>query len=279
MATAIDALTSPTLKHLRESWWDDEFTEFLVETLRPRAGNRILDVGCGEGLAQVSIGRRHISQIRLVGIDLDAAKVAVARRETAAHNQRVGFAAADASRLPFATGAFDSLFCIAVLQHIGDVTLAVSECARVTAEGGRLVAVEPDNSARYAFSSLPSGERTFQAAARFFSALARARGDRTDAAIGPKLPELFTRHGIDPISVRLFPVSQSRLGVPAPSLWSERRDAIERLTSQAPTADVGALGRELLDLLAAYEQDAARAGSAFVEIQNTMLFATVGQKK
>jgi hypothetical protein len=32
----IDALAAPTLKHVRELWWDDTFTEFLVETLRPR---------------------------------------------------------------------------------------------------------------------------------------------------------------------------------------------------------------------------------------------------
>ena len=41
----IDALISPTLKYLRERWWNDEFNDFLTETLRPRAGNRILDVG------------------------------------------------------------------------------------------------------------------------------------------------------------------------------------------------------------------------------------------
>ena len=45
MAAAIDALTSPTLKHLREAWWDGQFTEFLAETLKPKPGNRILDVG------------------------------------------------------------------------------------------------------------------------------------------------------------------------------------------------------------------------------------------
>ena len=31
----IDALTSQTLKHLREQWWDEQFTEFLAETLKP----------------------------------------------------------------------------------------------------------------------------------------------------------------------------------------------------------------------------------------------------
>ena len=75
VTATIDALTSPTLKHLREAWWDDVFTEFLAETLKPRSGNRILDVGCGEGLAEVALGRLHISQVRLVGVDLVVAKV------------------------------------------------------------------------------------------------------------------------------------------------------------------------------------------------------------
>ena len=276
--TAIDGLTSPTLKHLREHWWDDEFTEFLAETLKPRPGNRILDVGCGEGLAEVSIGRLHISQVRLVGVDRVVSKVLAARHETASHNQRVGFAAGDACHLPFVDGAFDSLFCVAVLQHIRDVDSAVRECARVTAPGGRLVAVEPDNSARYAFSSAPSGREAFEASARFFAALLCARGEQADPAIGPKLPELFARHRIDPISVRLFPVSQARLGAPAPSTWVERRWAVQRELDQSPTDDVRALGEEYLSVLARYESEAAAAGSAFVEIQNTMLFATVGQR-
>src|SRR5678816_4627354 len=122
MTVAIDALTSPTLKHLREAWWDDEFTEFLAETLKPRPGNRILDVGCGEGLAEVEIGRLHISQLRLFGVDLVPSKVAAARQETLSHNQRVGFAAADARRLPFKDGVFDSLYSVAVLQHIDPVS-------------------------------------------------------------------------------------------------------------------------------------------------------------
>ena len=274
----IDAFTSPTLKHLRESWWGDDFTEFLAETLKPRAGNRILDVGCGEGLAEVSIGRLHISQIRLVGIDLVVSKVVQARQETASHNQRARFAAADACHLPFTANAFDSLYCVAVLQHIRDVNSAVSEFARVTRRAGRVVAVEPDNGARYLFSSVPSGQRAFERAETFFDTIAAVRGEHAEHAVGPKLPGLFARHGIEPIDVRLFPVSHARLGPPPDSDWAGRSDAVEGLLRQVRSEDAQRAGREYLEALKTYRSDAAQAGASFVEIQHTMLFATVGQR-
>ena len=277
MTSPIDGFKSATLKDLRERWWTDDFTEFLVETLRPRPGNRILDVGCGQGLAEVSLGRLHISQIRLVGIDLAVSKVVAALQETKSHNQRVGFAAADACQLPFRDGVFDSLYCVAVLQHIVDAGAAVAEFARVTGRNGRIVAVEPDNSARYLFSSTPTGANAFDLSRQFFTAATDARGERTDDQIGPKLPALFAAHDIEPIDVRLFPVSHTRLQPPSADVWKERRDAVERVVERVTRKDVRELGRELLLSLTTYEAEAA-AATAFVEIQHTMLFATVGQK-
>ena len=278
MAATIDALTSPTLKYLRERWWNDDFTEFLAETLRPRPGNRILDVGCGEGTAEIRIGRLHVSQIRLVGVDVMIERVMVARHQTAGHNQRVAYATADACHLPFHDGMFDSTFCVAVLQHIGDVDQAIGEFARVTRAGGRVLVVEPDNRARYAYAATPAGLAAFETATRFFAALAAARGDKTDAAVGPHLPALFARHGIEPLNVRLFPVSQTRLGAPPDEVWTRRREAIELALQQASTDDARAIGREYLEVLARYSAEARSAGPGFFEIQNTMLFATVGQK-
>jgi SAM-dependent methyltransferase len=278
MAAAIDALTSPTLKHLREEWWDDVFTEFLAETLKPRPGNRILDVGCGEGLAEVAIGRLQISQVKLFGVDLVLSKVLAAKQETASHNQRVGFAAADACHLPFRSGVFDSIYSVAVLQHVNDVEAAVAEMARVTAPRGRIVAVEPDNSARYGFSSTPAGRRAFELSRPFFNALSGQQPDARTSAIGPNLPRLFLERGIEPIEVRLFPVSQAFLGTTDPGVWASRRNVVERSLSSSASDDARWLGREYLDSLTAYEAEATKAGSSFVEIQHTMLFATVGQK-
>ena len=277
MTAAIDSFTSATLKHLRERWWDDDFTEFLAETLKPRPGNRILDVGCGEGLAEITIGRLHISQIRLVGIDYVLSKIRDARQATAAHNQRVAYAVADARRLSFSDESFDSLFCVAVLQHVGDVEAAVAEFARVIRPHGRVVAVEPDNAARYFFSQTNAGQRALEASGKFFAALAATRRDTTDPVVGPRLPALFARSGIEPIQVRLFPVSHAWLGPPPPDVWEERRTVVERALESSPE-DVRTLGRAYLDVLRAYEAEAKQAGPSFVEIQNTTLFATVGQR-
>jgi ubiquinone/menaquinone biosynthesis C-methylase UbiE len=277
MTASIDALTSPTLKHLREAWWDDAFTDFLSDTLKPRPGNRILDVGCGEGQAEVAIGRLQISQVRLVGVDLVVSKVIAASRATASHNQRVEFAAGDACRLPFRDGAFDSVYSVAVLQHVQDLDSAVGEFARVTAPRGRVVGVEPDNGARYGFSSSPAGRRAFELSMQFFVALNGTRSDES-STVGPNLPELFSRHGIEPISVRVFPVSQTLLGPPDASVWKARKQSVENALSQAGSDAARWLGREYLDVLTTYEREAAQAGPSFVEIQNTLLFATVGQK-
>jgi ubiquinone/menaquinone biosynthesis C-methylase UbiE len=278
MTAPIDGFISATLKHLRERWWTDEFTEFLFETLRPRPGNRILDVGCGEGLAEISLGRLQISQISLVGIDHVPSKVIAAMHETRSHNLRVRFAAADACWLPFKSGAFDSLYCVAVLQHIVDPDTAVAECARVTVRGGRIVAVEPDNASRFLFSSIPSGSQAFELSKQFFAAAADALHEQTDARIGPRLPALFAHHGIDPIDVKLFPVSHTRLVAPSADEWKERHDAVDGVLGHVTRKDVRELGRELVHALTTYEREATAAAGSFFETQHTMLFATVGQK-
>ena len=278
MTGTIDALAAPTLKRVRDLWWDDSFTEFLVETLRPRPGNLILDVGCGEGQAEVSIGRRQVSQVRLVGVDLAPSKAAAALEETRSHNQRVSIVSGDAVRLPFRDASFDATFCVAVLQYIADVSDAVKEIARVTAPGRRVVIVEPDNAGRYFFSSVRSGGQALQAAGRFFAAVAEARDDATHPSVGPLVPSLLDSCRVEPVDVRVFPVSHVQLGVPPEDLWTRRRAAVEAaMTAPAPGA-VSQAGAVFLAALDAYRRDATLAGSSFVEIQNTMLFATVGQK-
>ena len=275
----IDVLTSATLKHLRDRWWDASFTTFLQGTLQPRAGNRILDVGCGTGIAEVSLGGLRLSQVRLFGIDRIYGRVRQAAESTAAHNVRAGLATADACHLPFANGAFDSTFCVAVLQHVKELDTAVGEFARVTKPGGRVLVVEPDNSARYWYSSAESGKQLFQLGALFFKALAEATDSTTEQAVGPRVSEIFAPQGIEPVAVRVFPVASARLGAPPPSVWNTRRESIREAIEGAPNESIRRLGLDYLKLLERYAEEANAAGKSFVEIQHSMLFAIVGQRQ
>jgi SAM-dependent methyltransferase len=276
MPRHVDALTAPTLKHLRERWWDSDFSEFLREMLRPRPGTRILDVGCGEGTAELSLGRLQISQVSLFAIDRRMDRVRRTAQAGSSHNIRVKIAAADAHALPFPNDAFDSTFCVAVLQHSPDPTQGVGELARVTKPGGRVVAVEPDNAARYWYSSLESGRRAYELGNRFLNAA--ARGESTDPSVGPKLPGLFAANGLEPLWVNLFPVSLTRMGPPPDAVWQGRREALAATLDGVTDASIRSVGDEYAAALDRYAHEAASAGPGFVEIQNTMLFAAVGQK-
>jgi len=278
MTRDIDVLAAPTLKNLRTRWWDDAFTGFVRDTVQPRAGRRILDIGCGIGTAEVNLGRLPLTQVTMIGVDRLPDRLRDALAAVRSHNIRGSFAAADACALPFADGTFDSSFCVALLQHIADVALAVREIARVTRPGGRIVAVEPDNSARYFYSSSLTGMRAYELAGQFFSGLSE-RTDATDPAVGPKLPALFANSGIQLLNVQLFPVSRAQLGAPAPAVWAARRETIEHAIAGAGSAGLRRLGQDYLKLLDTYAEDAKGAGPAIVELQNTMLFATVGQKQ
>jgi hypothetical protein len=66
--------------------------------------------------------------------------------------------------------------------------------------------------------------------------------------------------------------------MPPDAVWARRKEAVSRALALAPSDTVRSLGHAFQEALAAYEAEAREVGSSFVEIQNTMLFATVGQK-
>jgi hypothetical protein len=78
--------------------------------------------------------------------------------------------------------------------------------------------------------------------------------------------------------VQVFPVTRAQLGAPPEAVWVERRDVVRAAAEQAPDEALRRLGHDHLKLLDRYAEEARAAGSSFVEIQNTMLFATVGQR-
>lgn len=106
----------------------------VLDRLRPAAGERILDIGCGTGRLTSEILARERS-VRVTAVDRSAAMLREAIRSSP---RSIGFVQADAARLPFAT-QFDAVFSTATFHWVPDHPRLFSEIYRLLRPGGRLV--------------------------------------------------------------------------------------------------------------------------------------------
>src|ERR1700751_2130862 len=104
--------------------------EALVEVLDPRPGERILDLGCGDGFLTRRIAQ---SGATIVGVDSSPQMVAVAREHGA--EARV----ASGESLPF-DQEFDAVFSNAALHWMSDHDAVLRGVYRALKPGGRFVA-------------------------------------------------------------------------------------------------------------------------------------------
>lgn len=111
-----------------------EECDTLLEWLDPQPGERILDVGCGDGFHDARI---VAAGAEVVGIDIHQSRLAFARR----HNGggRVEYLSMDAERMEFADGTFDKVISCCVIEHFTNEAKVLENIARVLKPGGLLV--------------------------------------------------------------------------------------------------------------------------------------------
>jgi SAM-dependent methyltransferase len=113
---------------------------WAAATAAPRRGDRVLDLACGTALALRHAASRVGPQGRLVGVDLDPAMLAVARRLTQSFEHPPALHCADAAALPLESSCFDLCVCLQGLQFFGDRVSVLREVRRVLAPGGQFLA-------------------------------------------------------------------------------------------------------------------------------------------
>ncbi|MGF1640237.1 MAG: class I SAM-dependent methyltransferase [Rhodospirillales bacterium] len=101
----------------------------VVALLAPAPGERILDLGCGDGTLTEAIAA---AGARVVGVDASSEMAAAARA------RGLEVRVLDAARLPFAA-AFDAVFTNAALHWMGDLRPVVAGVRRALVDGGRFV--------------------------------------------------------------------------------------------------------------------------------------------
>jgi ubiquinone/menaquinone biosynthesis C-methylase UbiE len=110
----------------------------VVRAMRLPADARILEVGCGRGIA-LPVFDRLCEPRRLVGLDIDGELLLEAADHLREQGTRAELCRGDVRRMPFADAAFDVVVDFGTLYHIARSPAALEEIARVLGPGGVFV--------------------------------------------------------------------------------------------------------------------------------------------
>lgn len=107
----------------------------LARMVAATKGERVLDIGCGEGYFTRLLATQGAS---VEGTDIARELIAKAQKETPS----IKYSVASADALSFAKDAsYDALTCVLALQNMEKLETVLKECARVLKPGGRFVFV------------------------------------------------------------------------------------------------------------------------------------------
>jgi SAM-dependent methyltransferase len=104
-----------------------------------RAGDRILDIGCGAGVDTLIAALLSAPDGQVVGVDIVPEMLGRARENLAATGiGNVSFQSTSGENLPFPDDSFDVIISNGVINLIPDKESAIREMRRVLKPGGRL---------------------------------------------------------------------------------------------------------------------------------------------
>jgi SAM-dependent methyltransferase len=109
----------------RGRWIGGREFALLVRLLDTRAGETLLDVGCGTGYFSRRFARE--ADLKVTGIDTDPDMIAFAREKA----PDVEFTQGDAEFLPFADASFDHVVAVTSLCFVSDEQKAIREMTRL----------------------------------------------------------------------------------------------------------------------------------------------------
>jgi 2-polyprenyl-3-methyl-5-hydroxy-6-metoxy-1,4-benzoquinol methylase len=99
-------------------------TQRFLDGIGLTTGWSCLDVGCGDGQVTIAMARAAGPDARVVGVDVDAEALDVARTATAEAGVTAEFIDDDAAH-PLGSGAFDLAYARLVLSHLVDPSAVV----------------------------------------------------------------------------------------------------------------------------------------------------------
>ena len=108
-------------------------------SLRPLAGRRAADVGCGAGLLAEPLARLGAE---VVAVDAAPENIAAAREHAAGQGLAIAYFAGELAALPPAT--FDLVTSMEVVEHVADPAAFIGELAARLVPGGLMILSTPN---------------------------------------------------------------------------------------------------------------------------------------
>ena len=176
-ATTIDPAEAAHFGALAADWWDPKGSSAMLHKLnpvrlryirdqvdqhwgldehglRPLAGKRAADVGCGAGLLAEPLARLGAE---VTGIDAAPENIAAAREHALGQGLAIDYRVGGAEALD---GRYDLVTSLEVVEHVADPAAFVAGLAAAVAEGGLLILSTPNRTAWSRLVMITLGEGT-----------------------------------------------------------------------------------------------------------------------
>jgi len=129
-------------------WYDlfasseQKFTQFGLQLLGVRTGERVLEIGFGTGHSLLEFAQQVGEAGLVTGVELSPGMIAVARKrmQTKVPERSVEMIQGDGTLLPFSSNSLDVAFLSFTLELFGDdeIPIVLDECHRILKPEGRL---------------------------------------------------------------------------------------------------------------------------------------------
>jgi ubiquinone/menaquinone biosynthesis C-methylase UbiE len=219
----------PTYLHSTGNFIDN-FKKRTYECMQLRAGDKVLDVGCGPGVDTIALSQIVGPTGQVVGVDYDEAMVATSEKYAVKEGVSawVMHKLADATSLPFDAGYFDSCRSERLFQHLPNPAQALQEMTRVTKIGGTVVVLDTDWGTLSRDTTEVDIERRLS---RFL-----AEHMLTNGYSGRQLYRLFKEQGLRNVSFEVLPFVVTSYAFLRQILTADRLEA-EALAQNSVTED------------------------------------------
>lgn len=143
MAYAFDAKASERVNRIYQNPDIVEQRRVTLERLALKAGDHVLDIGCGPGLLAMDMAERVGPSGHVLGID-PSADMRVIAENRCTGTAWITIQDGDAIDLPCGDGSMDVVIATQVYEFVPDIEKALSEAHRVLKPGGKLAIIDTD---------------------------------------------------------------------------------------------------------------------------------------